>query len=262
MTHPVDTTTHTTTYRSTLLTLPPTGAALRLVWDDDRTPESSRAWALSLPHGLGDGRVVNGPAEAHLPNTGFQKLFVVDPGEAHRHHLATVYGIRTAREALEAVRARLATGGDPRYRAHRGLLATLCSTPAGQRPAAHTVLGTVDPADHHVVVPFLSDTAVAALPEVPPAETTAWDVSVAVHLLWLAHGGGLVTGDECSDLLARALDSARSVYRTWAEYADGVVVGRAVADGRLDDSCLRFVRDVAVALNHPDSPWSRLELQG
>lgn len=263
VTHPADNTTPTaTTYRSALQELPRSAGRLQLVWDRDRTAEASRSWALSLPHGLNDGRVVNGPAEAHPPNSGFQKLFVVDPGEAHRHHLASVYGIRTARDVLGTVAARLDDAGDADYRRHRELLAGLCSTPVDRRPAAHTVLGPLDPADHHLVIPFLQDAAVAALPETPPTDTTGWDVSVAVHLLWLAHGGGLVTVDQCSGLLNRALELTRSTYGSWEEFADGVVVGRAVADGRLDDSCMRFVQDIAVALNHPDSPWVRLNLHG
>ncbi|MGJ0182511.1 DUF1266 domain-containing protein [Corynebacterium glyciniphilum] len=262
MTYPADTAATTApTYRSILRNFPSSSRGLPLTWESGRSDDSCRAWGLSLPHGLTDGRVVNGPAEAHPPNAGFQKLFVVDPGEAHRHHLARVFGIRTTDDVLESASARLRDAGDPDYREHLPLLDTLCSTTGPERPAAYTVLSPVDPAHHHLIVPFLQDSAPMALPETPPQDTTAWDVSVAVHLLWLAHGGGLVTEDQCSGMLARALDLAQSTYSTWEDFADGVVVGRAVSDGRLDDSCVRFVHDIAVVLNHPDSPWFRLSLQ-
>ncbi|MGN0095361.1 MAG: DUF1266 domain-containing protein [Corynebacterium sp.] len=262
MTYPADTSATTApTYRSILRDIPSSGRGLRLTWESGRSDDSSRSWGLSLPHGLTDGRVTNGPAEAHPPNAGFQKLFVVDPGEAHRHHLARVFGIRTTQDVLDTASARLRDAGDAAYRQHRPLLETLCSTTGPERPAAHTVLGPVDPAHHHLIIPFLQDGACTALPETPPQDTTAWDISVAVHLLWLAHGGGLVTEDQCSGMLARALDLAQAACPTWEDFADGVVVGRAVADGRLDDSCLRFVRDIAVVLNHPNSPWFRLPLR-
>ncbi|MEJ6548461.1 DUF1266 domain-containing protein [Corynebacterium sp. USCH3] len=261
MTYPADNTTTATTYRSLLQQLPPSGRGLRLTWDPDRSEGSSRSWALGLPHGLTDGRTVNGPPEAHPPNEGFQKLFVVDPGEVHRHHLARVFGIRTAQDVLRTAADRLRDAGDADYRQYLPALQSLCDTPVADRPAAHTVLGPVDPAHHHLIIPFLQDEAALALPETPPVDTTAWDISVAVHLLWLAHGGGLITEDRCSGMLSDALGLAQSTYTTWQDYADGAVVGRAVADGRLDDSCLYFVRDVAVVLNHPDSPWYRLELR-
>lgn len=266
VTYPADSTstTDTTTlsYRTILGEVPWSLRDIAVVRDKGRPDDSARAWALSLPHGLADGRMVDGPAAAHPPNAGFQKIFVVDPGETHRHHLARVFGIRSGQDALDAVADRLSAAGDPAYSSQHGVLADLCATAWSERPAAHTVLGPVDADHHHVVVPFLQPEAYQALPPTPPEDICAWDISVAVHLLWLAHGGGLLTEEQCDAPLGRALAMARDAYGSWTDYADGVVVGRAVSDGRLDDSCHRFVHDTAVALNHPDSPWFRLNLQG
>lgn len=266
VTNPADTTASTNntipSYRSALGEIPWSRRHVAVVRDEGRSDDSARSWALSLPHGLTEGRVLDGPAAAHPPNAGFQKIFVVDPGETHRHHLARVFGIRSGDDALEAVDHRLSSAGDPAYQSQHGTLVDLCATPWSERPAAHTVLGPVAPESHHVIVPFLQPEAHQALPPTPPQDICAWDISVAVHLLWLAHGGGLLTEEQCAGPLSRALAMAQDSYDNWADYADGVVVGRAVSDGRLDDSCHRMVQDTALALNHPDSPWFRLNLQG
>lgn len=260
VTYPADTTENT--YRTTLCELPTISRSLRLLWGEEPSAEVGTAWALSLPHDLTDGRKVNAPAEAHPPNSGFQKLFVADPGEAHRHHLAQVFGIRTGEDALQAANDRINGAGSAEYRELHTLLCEVCSTPLHERPPAYSILAPVAADQHHIVIPFLQPEATLALPEVPPSDTTAWDISVAVRLLWLAHGGGLVTAEQCEPVVLRALELARRTYGGWSEYADGLVVGRAVSNGRLDDSGIHFVDDVAVALNHPDSLWSRVALQG
>lgn len=262
VTLPSDTTATTTasTYRTILSALPFTARPLPLTWAEGHSRDFSCAWSLSLPHDLTAGRVSNGPPEAHPPDAGFRKLVIVDPGEAYRHHLAAVYGVRTGGDLLRTVAARLDDAGDADYRELHSRITGIAATPAHRRPPLHRILGPVPAGQQHVVIPFLQPDAALALPNVPPADTTAWDVSVAVHMLWLGYGGGLVTDGQCAPLLERALQRARDTYATWEDYADGLVVGRAVADGRLDDSCLGVVRDVAVALNHPDSPWARFPL--
>lgn len=258
VTFPADITTNT--YHTTLRTLPVNSRSFHFTWDEAVSVDLGTAWSLSLPHDLTDGRPVNAPAEAHPPHSGFQKLFIADPGEAHRHRLAQVYGIRTGQDALHVAGTRLCQAASADYRELRPLLRDLCSTPHHRRQPVHTILAPVAADRHHIIIPFLQPEATAALPENPPVDTTAWDLSVAVRLLWLAHGGGLVTAGQCEPLLVDALNQARRTYRTWSEYADGLVVGRTISNGRIDDSCIHFITDLAVALNHQESLWARLPL--
>jgi hypothetical protein len=224
---------------------------------------SQRAWSLALPHDLIDGRIVDGPAPVYPPHEGFRRLFAVDPGETYRHQLSSVYGIKDAASALEAAndRLRLAGHGNAAYRDIQPLLQHLMSQEPGSRPSSAAVLSAVDNDRHHVVVPFLQDLAHYALPENPPADLMAWEVSVALRILWLAHGGGLFTDTvACNDLTLDGLSLIQDNYRTWRDYADALVVGRAVSTGTLDESSISFVEQVSTALNHPDSPWSQLPL--
>lgn len=235
------------------------------LWLNTSDQSIQRAWSLSLPHDLTDRRVVDGPPPALPPNEGFRRIFAVDRGEDHRHRLASVYGVKDAATALEVAwdRLRLASTGNAGYRALRPLLQEVVSVPPETRSLTHSweTLSRVNTDKHALVIPFLQDEAVYALPAVLPVDTIAWDVSVAMRILWLAHGGGLFEDTvACHDLALDALDLIRSTYSSWREVADGIVVGRALSTGRVDESCIAYVDQVAIALNHPDSPWVRLPL--
>ncbi|MGO1950551.1 MAG: DUF1266 domain-containing protein [Mycobacteriaceae bacterium] len=268
MTHAVEFT--APTYESRLHHTTASSSAPRLLWSGSPEPTSpdadlQRAWSLTLPHELTDGRIVDAPTTPHPPNEGFRRLFAVDPGEVHRHALTAVYGVKDGPAALAVAERRLRDAGDPDYRELRPLLRTVLESPAPERPSSTRTLSGIDPRQHHVVVPFLQQNAPFALPTDPaelPVDTVAWDVSLAMRVLWLAHGGGLVTGEECSELALSALEQVRETYDGWHAFASGLVVGRAVSMGQIDDSSISYVDDVALALNHPDSPWSRLPLQG
>lgn len=192
-------------------------------------------------------------------------MFAVDRGDDHRHRVASVYGVKDAATALDVAwdRLRLARMGNADYRELRPVLQDIVAAPAKDRTPtrAWETLTSVDTGKHGLVIPFLQDEAVYALPADLPADTIAWDVSVAMRILWLAHGGGLFEDTvACHDLARDALDLIRSTYSSWREVADGIVVGRALTTGRLDESCIAYVDQVALALNHPDSPWARLPL--
>lgn len=243
----------------------PAGSRPGFVWLNASDPTLQRAWSLSLPHDLADGRVVDGPAPALPPNEGFRRMFAVDRGDDHRHRVASVYGVKDAATALDVAwdRLRLARMGNADYRELRPVLQDIVAAPAKDRTPtrAWETLTSVDTGKHGLVIPFLQDEAVYALPADLPADTIAWDVSVAMRILWLAHGGGLFEDTvACHDLARDALDLIRSTYSSWREVADGIVVGRALTTGRLDESCIAYVDQVALALNHPDSPWARLPL--
>ncbi|HIW91217.1 MAG TPA: DUF1266 domain-containing protein [Candidatus Corynebacterium avicola] len=253
------------TYDERIRRTAPAASRPEFVWLDAYDPTLQRAWSLSLPHDLVDGRVVDGPAPEAPPNEGFRRMFAVDRGQDHRHRVASVYGVKDAATALEVAwdRLRLARTGNAHYRELLPLLQDIVSAPPDDRNPTRVwkTLTTVDTDKHDLVIPFLQDEAVYALPEDLPVDTVAWDVSVAMRILWLAHGGGLFEDTvACHDLARDALDLIRSTYSSWREVADGIVVGRALSTGRVDESCIAYVDQVALALNHPDSPWVRLPL--
>ncbi len=98
-----------------------------------------------------------------------------------------------------------------------------------------------------------------------PTHIRAWDLGRLPFIVRTGLRAGYLQEDECWPMLFAGLDSARSYYANWRQFAHGVVIGRAywsaITDiGTAGDSAQTAGNWMNALLVRSDSPWRRLPL--
>ncbi|MGC4960840.1 DUF1266 domain-containing protein [Gordonia sp. DT218] len=98
-----------------------------------------------------------------------------------------------------------------------------------------------------------------------PTHIRAWDLGRLPFVVRTCLSSGYLEVDECWPMLFAALDSARSYYANWRQFAHGVVIGRAywsaLTDiGKAGDAAQVAGNWVNALLVRSDSPWRRMPL--
>lgn len=73
----------------------------------------------------------------------------------------------------------------------------------------------------------LQSGVLAELPDPLPSSIYGWDIARLVHVSRLAFDAQYITEDEAFAHIARAVESSRPAFASWAEFGDSFITGRA-----------------------------------
>lgn len=104
---------------------------------------------------------------------------------------------------------------------------------------------------------LVSEGIVGSPDEIVATGVTAWDAGRLNFIARASFQKGYISEEECQDCISRAYDMACSAgYKSWKEFSDSYVLGRAIWSGNLDITPL--AEDL---LTKPESPWVRYPWQ-
>lgn len=235
-----------------------------LEWQNRFPEHMQRAFLCSLPYGLADGRIVDGPGPVLKRKKGhfFNPLY-----RQFERNLSETWGFAGPDDARAAVTSLLSTDSNPEYVA---LLPELKVNAQDQSPetvqtlveSASVRLPAVDPASITAVLQMYANLFAEGmgLPSQLPSTLTSWDYCRAAWISRMAHALGWFNEEECAQHHAAALERAQAMYPDWKSYASGWLLGRAAWSGMVGEDGEGLAALSATLLSHPTSPWLRMPL--
>ncbi|AWB83354.1 DUF1266 domain-containing protein [Corynebacterium liangguodongii] len=236
----------------------------KVQWQNRFPQDMQRAFLCSLPYGLADGRIVDGPGPVLKRRKG---LFTNPLYRQFEQNLCETWGFADPDDARAAIASLLSTDSNPEYVAllpeikiiaqeHNPETAHALVEPACQR------LPGVDPSAITAVLQKYANLFAEGmgLPSQLPSTLTSWDYGRAAWISRMAHGIGWFSEEECAQHHAHALERAQVMYPDWKSYASGWLLGRAAWSGMVGEDGEGLSALVATLLVNPASPWLRMPL--
>ena len=235
-----------------------------LVWENRYPSDMQKAFLCSLPYGIGDGRVVDGPGPILKRRNG---IFSNPLYRQFDQNLRSVWGFESPDEARMTVVNLLSVDSNPEYTALLPELRIIAKDQQSevvqaQVDRASERMPEVDAAAIGAVLQRYADLFAEgmALPSQLPSTLSSWDFVRAVWISRMAHGIGWFSEEECAQHHAAVLKQSQSLYPDWQAYASGWLLGRAVWSGVVGEDGEGLSAVVAALLTNPASPWLRMPL--
>lgn len=106
-------------------------------------------------------------------------------------------------------------------------------------------------------IPWLREGRFLLSPDSLERGTGAYDLGRAVTVARVAFGAGYLTKRQAMQAIHSAAAQAAQSFKSWAQFSDSYLLGRAIWSGVHDPSLVDMRKIVEALRNQPDSPWVR-----